>query len=277
MKKSLTKYLVSVPERTVRSVTALAAGLLREAGDATIPGKFRRTRLYQSIVEQSLRFLIEKIGNVEGAYAAGDTLPSDFLVRRTAGNGLDWLSLAVFHVSPVWVLAGMADLSGAGGTLLKEIAVALEREGVLRGAENVRSMGEFLDAIERGSGGLAETVNSPPINVKQLREEWERLRGSVAERPEIAKVEAQWETLNEAARGEGRGVLDVSTAVALHSLRTAKKMVAEPLWEHYGEVLADLRQVGFVGFVEREMAPYWRAALENFSPEKGTLTGKWVG
>lgn len=276
-KSSRAGYLVSLPERTVRSLTALAAGFLRETGDAAIPGRFRRTRVYRAIVETTLRFLIENVGKVEGAYAEAGSLPGDFLVRRTAGNGIDWLSLAIFHVSPVWVLAGLADLSGAGGSLLKEMARALEREGLLTGAGNVRSMADFLDALERGSGELAETVNSPPLNVQQLREEWDRLRASVAEKPEIADLERQWEQLNDTAAHEHRNVLEISTAVALHSLRAAQRMVAEPVWTHYEEVLGEIGRVGFAGFVEREMRPYWRAALENFSPGKSTITGKWLG
>jgi hypothetical protein len=51
-------YLLSLPERVVRSVSALAGGLLRELGDAVLPPAFRRTKLYQNLVEGTLRFLV---------------------------------------------------------------------------------------------------------------------------------------------------------------------------------------------------------------------------
>ena len=137
MRKPDKSYLLSLPERSLRALTALAAGLVRESSEVTLPLSFRRTRIYQSIAEQSLRFLIEKVGKVEGAYDKTDALPDDFLVRRTAGNGVELISLAVFHASPVWVLAGLADVSGAGGKLLAEISETLEKEGWLRGASFV--------------------------------------------------------------------------------------------------------------------------------------------
>ena len=51
-------YLLSVPERVLRSATGLAAGLIRELGDVALPAALRRTKLYQSLVEGTLRFLI---------------------------------------------------------------------------------------------------------------------------------------------------------------------------------------------------------------------------
>jgi hypothetical protein len=50
------KYILSLPERVVRSASALAGGLLREAGEAALPLALRRTRLYRTMVEAVLRF-----------------------------------------------------------------------------------------------------------------------------------------------------------------------------------------------------------------------------
>src|SRR5205807_6614862 len=50
------QYLLSLPERLVRSASALAAGLVREIGNITLPKRVRRTRLYQTMVETTLRF-----------------------------------------------------------------------------------------------------------------------------------------------------------------------------------------------------------------------------
>ncbi|MEO2199166.1 MAG: tyrosine-type recombinase/integrase [bacterium] len=68
------RYLMSLPERTVRSVTAASAGLLRELGDAALPAAVRRTSLYRNMVEGTLRFLIETVGEVKGAYPADGKL-----------------------------------------------------------------------------------------------------------------------------------------------------------------------------------------------------------
>ncbi|MDX2267933.1 MAG: hypothetical protein NW208_07495 [Bryobacter sp.] len=274
MKKSnrLGPYLLSLPERTLRSLTALSAGFVREAGEVVLPLSFRRSRIYHSMVDQFLRFLIEDVGKVEGAYTDQDALPADFLLRRSAGNGIEWLSLAVFHASPVWVLAGLSDLSGAGGKVLREIALTLEAQGLLSGGASVRSMGQLLEALERGSGHLAETVNTPPLNLAALRAEWQKLQSSVAQPPNPELVEQQWSELKSTATRLNRTPWEISTAVALSTLRTAHHLVAEPWREHYRATLHDLESQGFPTFVEREMKPYWKAALASFSRTRRSST-----
>jgi hypothetical protein len=256
------RYLLSLPERSLRALTALSAGLLRESGEITLPPSFRRTRLYQSIVDQTLRFLIERIGKVEGTYDTTEPLPEDFLVRRTAGNGIDLLSLAVFHASPVWVLAGLADLSGAGGKLLGEIALTLEKEGWLDGADSVRTATDLLDGLERGSAHLADNFNTPPLNRQALMREWESLKKVVANRE---TVEADWEQLKSIAAAQKKPLMEVSTAVALNTLRCGRKMWADPILEHYSKTLGEMNEIGFAAYASREMRPYWRAAVANFA------------
>jgi hypothetical protein len=56
--------MISLPERGVRSLTALAGGLIREVGEVSIPRTIRRSQLYQNLVEATLRFLIEQVGQV---------------------------------------------------------------------------------------------------------------------------------------------------------------------------------------------------------------------
>ena len=43
---------------------ALAGGALREIGEVGLPMRVRRTRLYRSLVDSTLRFLIEQVGGV---------------------------------------------------------------------------------------------------------------------------------------------------------------------------------------------------------------------
>ncbi len=274
MKRSnrLAPYLLSLPERSLRSLTAITAGLLREAGEVIIPGHFRRTKLYFSLVEQTLRFFVEQIGQVEGAYGKDGELPADFMVRRGAGNGIEWLSLAVLHVSPVWVLAGLSDLSGAGGRVLNEIAANFEKEGLLQGSGHIRTMSQLLEALERGSGHLAETINTPPLNIEALRKEWEQLRSSVEIPPDAQAVAAQWRQLQATAAKADRSILEVSTAVALSTLRSAKQHLTDPILNHYSETLAEMEKVGFPQFLQRELQPYLSAALNNFSPDRRSTT-----
>ncbi len=206
----LRPFLLSLPERAVRSLSALAGGLAREVGDLALPARVRRTRLYQTMVDSTLRFLIEQVGQVEGAYPVESGLPADFLVRRTAGNALEVAGIAAFHASPVWVLAALADLSGAGRELIVEIAGELKQDGLLEPDRTFDSADQLLDGIERAAGRLAESINTPPLDAAALKAEWARLREEVravplAGLPSPAALGEAWrELLREAAAQAAR-------------------------------------------------------------------------
>src|SRR3954452_25406653 len=121
-RNQITGYLLSLPERVVRSASAVAGGLLREIGDVALPSALRRTRLYKALVDSTLRFMIERVGEVEGTYPNETQLAENFITRRTAGNGLKFAGILAFRASPVWVLAALADLTGAVRHLVREIS-----------------------------------------------------------------------------------------------------------------------------------------------------------
>src|SRR6202161_1077545 len=83
------RYVISLPERVVRSAAALAGGLIREIGDVSLPAAVRRTKSYQMMVDIALRFMIEQLGEVKGVYPSGGQLAGNFLARRTAGHGIE--------------------------------------------------------------------------------------------------------------------------------------------------------------------------------------------
>ncbi len=168
-------YLLSFPERLVRAVLGLGAGVAREVGVVALPASVRRTQLYTNMVDATLRFITEQVGGVE-AVAGADSLPENFLVRRTAGNAVEMLGIIAFRASPVWVLAALADVCGAGRRLLPEIAGALKAQGLLEPDAEFTSVEELLDGLEKTSSRLAATINTPPLDVATLRQEWQAIR-----------------------------------------------------------------------------------------------------
>src|SRR6266850_7786716 len=169
-------YLLSVPERILRSALGLGAGATRELGQVVLPEGIRRSQLYQNLVDATLRYLIEQVGGVEGVYTAEGALPDNFLARRTAGNAVELLGIVAFRASPVWVLAALADLSGMGRRLIPEIADALKAQSLLDKDAQFTSVDQMLDGLERTSSRLASTINTPPLDVASLRTEWRALR-----------------------------------------------------------------------------------------------------
>lgn len=289
-------YLLSLPERVVRSASALAGGLLRELGDVALPAAVRRTRLYQNLVETTLRFLIENVGQVEGAYPSGDKLAEDFLIRRAAGNGLELVGLVAFRASPVWVMAALADVTGASRTLIREIAASLKQEGLLEPDAEFSTADEILDGLERTSARLAETINTPPLDIAALRQELAEVRAQAPSirLPAPGDLAAQWTRLRETAVRENRTVFEVSALMALAAIagvpenvrwlsrsaraaaRATGNVFAGAILDHYARSLDEIREAGFGNYFWREFRPYLRAAAGQFSPGKTSLTERLI-
>lgn len=288
-------YILSLPERAIRSASALTGGLLRQIGEAALPASFRRTRLYQTMVEAVLRFLIEQVGQVEGAFPAEGKLAEDFLLRRTAGNGLELIGILTFRASPVWVLAAFADVTGAGRRLIREISDSLKQEGLIAADSEPSSMEEVLDALESAAGRTAETINTPPLDVRKLRGEWAAIQYDLSRIPPtrlpgIEALEQQWHDLRATAAEQNRSVLELSSLLALSAVtrlpqhfvwltkttrvaaRTTGQALSTAILDHYSQTLSDIRERGLLSWWTREFRPYLAGAAKAFHPERKTLT-----
>src|SRR6187200_2953212 len=165
---SIKTYLLSLPERLLRSALGLGAGVAREVGEVALPDGVRRSRLYQNLVDATLRFLIEQVGGAEGVYTDEPALPENFLARRTAGNVVEMLGIVAFRASPVWVLAALADVCGMGRQVIPEIADSLKAQDLLEKDTEFRSVDDMLDGLERMATRMAGTINTPPLDVPAL-------------------------------------------------------------------------------------------------------------
>jgi len=298
--QQLAGYVCSLPERLVRSLSALAGGTVQEIGEVVLPARVRRSRLYQSLVGYTVRFFIEQLGEVEGAYPKGDALPDDFVMRMAAGNVIGIAGLVAFRASPVWVLAALADVAGAGRDLVNEIAVALEKDGLLETGHRFETVDQLLDGLERTSGSLAETVNAPPLDVAGLRHEWAKLRSAASQLtsvglPSPERLWTEWHELQREAAAQGRSVWELSSVMALTTLR---ELPANALWlsnvtltglrrtgavlglgllDHYRGTLKEIHQTGYLRYWLREFSPYVRGAARQFSPARRSATERLFG
>jgi hypothetical protein len=289
------QYLLSLPERVLRSAAAIAGGLLQELGDITIPASVRRTQTYQMMVGLGLRFLVEQVGEVEGVYPAEGQLTNDFILRRTAGHGIELAGILAFHASPVWILAALADISGAGRQIVSEVSQALQDEGLLDSGARFETIDQMLDGLEQSAAHAANVINSPPIDVPGLRAEWSSFQAAVRKipprrLPSPESLSHFWAELKTEAANQNRSVFELSSLLALSSIakvpynlqrlaRAARRAAwstgqsfAGPLLGHYSDTLKQIHQAGYIAYWSREFRPYLRAAAAQFSPERRSLT-----
>jgi len=293
--RAAASYVLSLPERVVRSVAAVSGGLLREIGNVALPASVRRTTLYRTMVDVALRFLIQEVGEVEGVYPTEGRLAEAFLLQRGASHGVELLGILAFHASPVWVLAALADASGGSRTLVREISSALKEEGLLDAERGFDTIEQVLDGLEKTSDHLATTLNLPPVNVPGLRQEWVRLKEELRaippkNLPDLESLESVWERLRDAARKQERTVFAVSSLMAVSAVahlpanvvwlsRAAKsaarrtgKVLGATILDHYTDTLNEMSKTGFAAYWKKEFRPYLKAAAEHFAPQHSSLT-----
>ena len=297
MNHKVKRYLATLPERLVRSVVGFGAGVAREAGDVALPRSVRQSRLYQNLVHTTLRFLIEQVGEVEGVYAAGAKLDDDFLARRTVGNAVEALGVVAFRASPVWVLAALSDVCGLGRHLIPEIAASLKQQGLLDGSADFSTVDQLLDGLERTSGRVAESINTPPLDVPALREEWRAIRAEARSLtpdrlPTGESLIGLWTQLKTESARQEKSIFETSSMLALSAVRSAPQgarwlgasamvgatrtgqVLASSLIEQYRETLGEIQEVGYAEYATRQLRPYVRAAASQFAPGKSTLTDR---
>ena len=295
----MTNYLVTLPERLLRSVVGLGAGLAREVGDLVLPDSVRQGQLYRNMVDTTLRLLIEQVGGAEGAYPAESPLPGDFLARRAAGNAVEMLGVVAFRASPVWVLAALADVCGLGRHLIPQLADELKRQGLLDKEAAFESVDQVLDGLERTSARMASAINTLPLDVATLRAEWNAIREEArklqpASLPSPEMVTGLWDRLRTEAAAQNRSVFETSSTLALSAVRSLPeglrwlsasavagagrtgRVFGGALLDHYRQTLDEMRETGYAEYASRQLGPYVRAAVAQFSPEQRTLTERFV-
>jgi len=297
--RRLARYVVSLPERVVRSAAALAGGLIREIGDVSLPAAVRRTKSYQMMVDIALRFMIEQVGEVKGVYPSGGQLANNFLARRTAGHGIELAGFLAFRASPVWIMAALADVSGAGRHIVQEIAEALKQEGLLAGNAKFENVDQLLEGLEQTASQVADLCNAPPLDVAGLRREWATFRAAVAKipprnLPSAGFLRQHWEELKAEAAAQNRGVFELSSVMAVSAiasvpvtlLRLARatnraawrsgQTLGSSVLLHYSQVLAEIHERGYAAYWSEAFQPYLRAAAGQFSPKHRSLTARWL-
>lgn len=278
-------YFLSLPERVIRSALGLSAGLLHEIGEIALPRTVRRGQLYKSLVDTTLRYVIEEVGGAKGVYPTEVPQAHDFLARRGVGHGIELLGIAAFRISPVWVFAALADLSGVGRRLISEIAEALKEEGLVEKEARFENVDQLLDSLEKTSSRVVQTITVPPVDVARLREEWTEIRLRAAglkpgDLPSIKDISSRWEALKDEALLQGRSIFEISSVMAISAIRVGAartgKVLSAAILDDYSQTLKEIREVGYGTYARQQLSPYLRACVDQFSRQQRSLTERLI-
>ena len=206
----MTQYLVSVPERVVRAVAAALGGTIHETAELVLPRLVRKSRFYEATAKNLLRITVELVGGVEREAAAvadeHESSPKKLAVRKAGGNVVELGSILAFGFSPLWLLAGAADVTKGTRVYLDALVSELKDAGVLAREAEFASVDDLLAAFEGASGTTARLIDIPPLEVEGLKRSLSDLRDDAGQLPTPAELAAAYQGLVAEADREQRSL-----------------------------------------------------------------------
>jgi len=286
-------YMLSLPERSIRSLAALAGGSASLLTETLVPETLKGSTCYRTFIGDTQQFIVQRIAQVrppavEAADAADGTR---FVQRKMVGSALETAGLLAMHMSPLWVLALASDAAAGGGLFFNRLVDRLKVNGVLPKHTEVKGMTDLLAAIQEAARKTASAVDTPPLGRHELASLADDMlsgyRSMFAKGIDLLpRLETIWSRMEEVARREKisferlSGILSVDLAgwarrgVGTISAvgQTGSELLGENILDSYSRTLDGLNQQGVRAYVQERMQPFLRAAVSHFDPQRTTVT-----
>lgn len=289
-------YTLSLPERLVRSVAAALGGTTKLVTDIVIPEPLRKSSTYTAIMGNTQRFLIEKVAQVQGAYAseAAEALPEDFVPRKVAGNVVDAVGIFSLHLSPLWVFAIATDVASGSKEYLGRLTAELKANRVIPEDANIQKLDDLLDSMSQAGSESAKVFDAPPLDVKAVRELRDRITGGYTNVFKNAanlmpRIDDLWNQMEALAKRDG---VAVDTIVGLMTIDLGKQagraidaafavgavttdLLSEKILASYGQTIDQIQREGALTVLERSAKPFVDAIGAHLSGKTDTWT-EWA-
>ena len=276
VRQRIPRYVVSLPERTMRAAIALVGGAVYETSNVALPRALRESKLYQVTIDRLLRILIEWVGDVRDVYQDEVTSVQELAARKFAGNVLEVASIFAVGFSPLWLLAAASDVMGGSKAYLRALVNELEAAGHLPQDTDVASYEELLSRLETGSGVLADAIDIPPMSLQEARASFDALRRQASDLPPAEDLATLFQEMQATARREGRSLADVSAALGLAAAKAGLEMGNVHIFDFYRDALVAIREEGLLRFLRRVATPYVSRAGRHFDPNVTTYTDRFL-
>lgn len=273
------RYAITFPERVIRAAFAGLGGATYEAAQLLLPRFVRHSRLYEATAKNALRIAVEFVGDVHAAPSgeSEEMSSSRVTAKKAAGNFVELSSIAAFGFSPLWLLAGAADVLNGSRVYLRTLEAELIAAGVLAPDARFDTVDQLIGSLQGGAGTTARLIDVPPLELAELKRSLSELRADAASLPSHTEMAALLEGLRRTANAEGRSLLEVSSGVGLAFIASARSVGRTHLTVPYREDWQPLRDEGFAAYAARVSRPYREAVALHFDPSKRTFTERVPG
>jgi len=285
-------YALSLPERTIRSLAALAGGTTTLLAETLFPKSFRGTTTYRVTIGMMQQFIVERVAGMKSEISEDQAeLGDDYVQRKMAGTALEAAGLLTMGSSPLWVLAVLGDAAGGSKIFLNRLVIYLKENGVMAEEAQATELIDVLEAVQEASSKSAITIDTPPLSreeLSKLADEMKVSYGQVFKSTTnlIPRLDAIWKNMEQLALRENisierlGGIMTVDAVswskkgvrMALATGRTGVELFDEKILDSYRKTLIAAAEQGIDKYMSDHMRPFMQSARAHFDPAQKTWT-----
>ncbi len=295
-RKKLIYYILSLPERFVRSTVSGVTGITSILTDLALPKVIKESATYRVTFGMLQQFLIEKVAEIEPVQRDIE-LVDHYLVRKTAGSMIEGIGLLSIQFSPVWMLAILSDFTGGSGVYLKRLTNDLKKEGLIGKDVNYNTAIALLEAIRIVGDKGVRAIDTPPISKEELLQFKNEMKEAFQKNNEASyqlykEMEKVYLRMEKASKEEDISIKKLSGLMALDAMKgaagrkvnifrtgtmTSGKLLYELFIDSYKESLDHLNHVGKRAYLINYLTPFTKQIKNHYSKEKESVTQKILG
>lgn len=285
-------YLLSFPERIIRSAAALVGGTSVIVTETLLPDVIRQSTTYQITIGDLQRFVVNRIAQVQPAETwLAEPVSNDYVYHKMAGGVLEMIGLLTYRFSPVWAFAIAADAAGGSSVYFDRLVAHLRVNEVIDKESKPESIPALLDAIQVSSKNSARAIDRPPLSRSELADLTAELESDYRQMlsrgqkvlPRLADIQAR---MDQVVSREGVSLEELSGIMALQAakigeagrktaaavVRTSGELVSERILDSYQRTLDEINQQGLPNYLKTTLQPFFESAIRHFNPDQQTWT-----
>ena len=287
-------YSLSLPERTVRSLSAVAGGTTALLTETLLPESMRQTHFYDLTLGWVQQFVIVRMAGMESELAEEEADGGDEVTKRKmAGTVLSGAGLCAVGFSPLWVLAIAGDAAGGSKVYLNRLTENLKENGLMDEDAQPTELVDVLEAAQAASRKGAGAVDTPPLSREELSEVANELKASYGQAFKktgnlMPELDGIYDNMTQLASRDNISVERLSGIMTVDAISRGKKsghkvvvagqtgaqLFDEKILDSYRKTLAGVSEQGADNYVRDHFQPFLKSAKSHFDSSRMTWTEK---
>jgi hypothetical protein len=296
VRQRLTQVL-SLSERAVRSLSAVAVGASTLLTETLFPEALRGTTSYLVTIGLMQQFIIEQVAGMESEVAdSHGELDDNYIQRKIAGTALEAAGLLAMRFSPLWVFAVAGDAVGGSKVYLNRLLEHLKENNLVDEKTEVTDLIGVLEAVQHATSLTATAVDMPPLSRGELSALADEMKAGYGEAFELTadlmpQLDDIWEGMEQLTRRENISIERLGGLMTVDAVSWSKKSASlmlavgqtgvglfdEKILDSYRKTLTEASEQGVDKYVSDHMQPFLETAKSHFDSDRTTWVERKLG